>query len=52
MSDQDLLQELPHIPTLMPELCRGREQAAASDGTARRLDAMTDFALNDRLSQR
>ena len=31
---------------------RDREQAAAADGGARRLDAMTDLALNDRLSQR
>ena len=42
MGNPDLLQELPHIPALLPERCRGREQAAAANGTAGGLDAMSD----------
>lgn len=34
MGDPDLLQELPHIPTLLPECGRGREQTAAANSTA------------------
>lgn len=47
MGDPYLLQELPNVPTLLPEGCRGREQAAATNGTAGGLDAMTDLALDD-----
>ena len=52
MGNPGLLQELPDIPPLLSQGGRDREQATAADGTARRLDAMTDFVLNDRLSQR
>jgi hypothetical protein len=47
MGDPDLLQELPHIPALLPEVGYGREQAAAANSTAGGLDAMTDLALDD-----
>jgi len=47
MGNPDLLQELPHIPALLPERCRGHEQAAAANGTAGGLDAMADLALDD-----
>jgi hypothetical protein len=51
MGDPGLLEELPDIQPLLPEGSGDREQAATANGTAGRLDAVTDLALNHRLAQ-
>ncbi len=46
MGDTGLLQELQDLSPLLPQGGVDREQVTAADGTARRLDAMTELALN------
>ena len=49
--DPGLLQDLPDIAALLPQGGGDREQPpAAADGTAWRLDAKADFALDERLA--
>ncbi len=46
MGDPGLLQELPDITVLLPEVGGDCQLVAATDGTAGRLQAKADFALD------